>query len=88
MTGSEDILHEYGLSSLKDTSGEVRTSGLKGLQKEIADLLLQEPKSIDELTRLLAIPIAAAGAELTKLCLKKTVIFVDGKYYIGAIYAD
>ena len=84
VTGSEDILNEYGRESrpttLRPPSASKKTLKLNRLQRAILNRLFREAMSADEITRELGESASRIGAELTVLTLKKVLVFQDGRY--------
>ncbi|MCP4296949.1 MAG: DNA-protecting protein DprA [Proteobacteria bacterium] len=80
VTGTEDLLSEYGIKN-SDNITTPSNIKLNKIQKSIMDLLHREPLAVDEITRHLNKSISETGAELTILCINRSIIFRDGRYY-------
>ncbi|OQY31727.1 MAG: DNA protecting protein DprA [Spirochaetaceae bacterium 4572_59] len=82
VTGSQDILLEYGLLPCepKQNGTGKRKKMLSSLQKSIIEQLEREAMSVDEMTRVLGKSASQIGAELTLLTLQKRLSFQEGRY--------
>lgn len=83
VTEARDVLEVYGVAtSPTPSSGRRGTEGLAGNEKIIAEILTLQPKHIDEIARLSALPGSVVSAVLTSLELRGFAQNVGGMRYI------
>ncbi len=81
VTDVQDILSEYGRTNTNELFSKKEFYGLNRTQSKILKLLVNEPSSIDEISRLVEKKISEIGADITILSLKKCISLYEGKYY-------
>ena len=82
LTSVNDILAAYGLRDLEYTEKHSSSSGLNKLEQNIVEKLVQEPREIDDLSRLIGVSASKLGATLSLMQLQGIVSEEEGKYYV------
>ncbi len=82
VTDTQDILIEYGKNTKNELFSKKEFYGLNRTQLKIINMLVDEPLSIDEISRSVEKKISEIGADITVLSLKKHLSLNDGKYYL------
>ena len=82
VTNSDDILEVYGLNQ----AAQVKKSlpNLNQLEQSIVETLAQEPREIDNLSRLVGASASRLGATLSLMQLRGLVSEENGKYYVNS----
>lgn len=81
VTSADDILEVYGLKEAR--SKEKVCLGLNKLEQSIVEKLAQEPREIDDLSRLVGASASELGATLSLMQLRGIVSKEGGKYYVS-----
>lgn len=79
----EDILAVYGLKKSGSSSLPSQQQRLNKLESSIVEKLQQEPMEIDNLSRLVKIPVSLMGTTLSLMYLKGLLSEEKGKYYVN-----
>jgi DNA processing protein len=82
VTGSRDILIEYGTNEPGELFSQKEIYGLNNNQKKILKILSNEALGMDEIARYAGKQISEIGADITVLTLKRHLTLNDGKYYL------
>ncbi len=82
VTNADDILSVYGLRQAECSKNIF--SGLNKLERSIVEKLVQEPREIDTLSRLLNISAAELGATVSLMQLRGIIGEEEGKYYVNS----
>lgn len=82
VTNADDILAVYGLRQAECCKNIF--SGLNKLERSIVERLVQEPREIDALSRLLNISAAELGATISLMQLRGIIGEEEGKYYANS----
>ncbi|MFQ5722236.1 MAG: hypothetical protein ACE5GI_07070, partial [Candidatus Aminicenantales bacterium] len=78
ITGAEDVLEFFGM---KAAETETRVSDSL-IEHRIIQQLQKEPMEIDNLSRILEIPISEMGTVISMMQIKGIIFNENGKYYL------
>lgn len=82
VTGAEDVIKEYGLTTQKTIESHIEFKGLDKLGQRIVEELQREPMEIDTLLRIINTPISKLSTALSLLELKGILFEERGKYIL------
>lgn len=80
---ANDILSAYGLAEIEIPADKISALSLNKLELNILEKLIQEPREIDELSRLAGVSASELGAALSLMQLRGLIIKEEGKYYVS-----
>jgi len=82
LTRAEDILEFFKISKSFIEAGSQHKLNFSGLENQIINQLKKEPMEIDNLARLIGLPVAEIGKTLSIMQLKNLLFEEGGKYFI------
>ncbi len=85
VTNPNDILAHYGLKQSEPKAVSSSPLNLNKLEHKILEKLVQEPREIDTLSRLVGIPASTLGATLSLMLLRGVINEEEGKYYVNSL---
>lgn len=80
---ANDILSAYGLAETEIPADKISALTLNKLELNILEKLIQEPREIDELSRLAGVSASELGAALSLMQLRGFIVKEEGKYYVS-----